>query len=238
MNQSTQKKKYKEFIQGKKVCFVGTGSFNIGSNLGKFIDSFDVVARTNNSIELVKQKAFQVDYGKKLNVLYINNQFKRNTPDLVNHSGLSSLDWLCTKSMSDDDFELYNYKVDTRSIGMVINRIMKTCRTSTMGNFLWQDILDCDPEIFFIFGVDFFANRKAKFDINDNYPEYYPGYLTPAIMDEGNRVNVGKIEDAHNFLENAKYTDFLRKQYKNFCMEKSIHDLLDGILAGKVNQRD
>jgi hypothetical protein len=107
-----------------------------------------------------------------------------------------------------------------------------------MGNFLWQDILDCKPEVLFIAGVDFFASKKKVFDIGDGYSEYVPGYLTPKIIKEADRVNIGKTEDSHNFLINARYTDFLRREYKNFCMSKTTHDLLDNILVGKATQRD
>ncbi len=55
-----------EFIKGKTVCFVGMSPCIVGKGLGKEIDSFDVVLRTNI---IPIPDDYQVDYGTKCDVL-------------------------------------------------------------------------------------------------------------------------------------------------------------------------
>lgn len=57
----------KNIFENKKVILVGPANNLIGTNLGKFIDSHDVVCRLNDSFIIAEEK--QKDYGRKCDVL-------------------------------------------------------------------------------------------------------------------------------------------------------------------------
>lgn len=70
---------YKEFLRDKKVIFVGPSPILEGSALGSFIDSFDVVVRTNNMLNtLINNPLLQKDYGSKTDILYVNVTYERD----------------------------------------------------------------------------------------------------------------------------------------------------------------
>lgn len=68
------KGKYGEFLKGKKVAVVGPSKHLLGSNLGKYIDSHDVVIRMKweNLLPLGHSwyAEYIVDIGSKTNVVY------------------------------------------------------------------------------------------------------------------------------------------------------------------------
>ena len=41
-----------------------------GKNKGEFIDTFDIVVRTNGAIFLMDNLDYQKDYGKRIDILY------------------------------------------------------------------------------------------------------------------------------------------------------------------------
>ncbi len=59
-----------EMLTGKRVALVGPASsaFNTGS--GSFIDSFDVVIRVNKSPYVVASSKFEIDIGKRTDILF------------------------------------------------------------------------------------------------------------------------------------------------------------------------
>ena len=59
---------YSEFLQGKTVALVASGSSLKGAGLGEYIDSFDVVARLNRALPISPKK--ENDIGKRTDVLY------------------------------------------------------------------------------------------------------------------------------------------------------------------------
>ena len=69
--------KYQKYIKGKKVILVGPAITLIGKKTGAFIDSHDVVIRTNGAFPVLNK--YQIDYGKKCDSLYINSLFARET---------------------------------------------------------------------------------------------------------------------------------------------------------------
>ena len=74
--------KFCEYIKNRRVCFVGASPILVDRKMGEFIDSFDVVVRTNGSSTLINDPSFVKDYGCKMDVLYTNNQFYREMSPL------------------------------------------------------------------------------------------------------------------------------------------------------------
>lgn len=228
---------FKRLIKGKRVVFVGACPNIKNKKLGDFIDSFDTVVRTNGSITLIENSAFQRDYGARIDILYTNNQFYREMRPLpLNEYRKKGVQVMCMKRIMKRD-ELYYPKVmPYRMLHEVIKAVARDLPTATMGAFIYTDILAKGPKEFHLMGVDFFASRKPKFE-HDCYKEYVDGYLPDKIRAQGNRINVGKNEDAHDFIGNAKYQWDLYQKYKGiFTMPQQSEDLLRGIVEGRIKQ--
>lgn len=221
---------YKKYIENKRVIFVGAWGGLKG--FGNIIDSYDIVVKSNGSINF-KTDEYYRNYGKRIDVLYVNNQFYRNMKPFPLKEW--NLKWLCMKTCSELDYESYSKQTNTRTLNEVMKDVNKECPSAAMGSYIYTDILRCNPKEFFLTGVDFFASKKKVFEY-DNYKEYLPGYLPEKIRVEGNKINIGKTEDGHNFLENAKYIYGLYLENENFKMMKETEELLKGIVNGKIQQ--
>jgi len=78
-----------KIINGKSVVVVGPSKHLVGKNLGKLIDTYDIVCRVN----YIKAKGYVKDYGKRCDLFFYNcatldiemmsDQFKQN-PDVAN----------------------------------------------------------------------------------------------------------------------------------------------------------
>lgn len=227
---------YQDYIKNKRVIFVGAAPIMIGIGEGPKIDSYDVVVRTNGSIWLIHQKDFQVDYGKRCDVLYTNNQFYREMRPLpVREFRQHGLKFLRMKTCRPSDFREYNHHVGTEIIRDAIHEVDKKISGATMGMYLIQDILNCNPESLMVTGIDFFISKKKVFE-HDNYREYYPGYLPDKIREQGNRINAGKVEDGHNLHDANKIMFDLFKQGA-IQFPQYIADLLKDIIDGNIKQQ-
>ena len=228
---------FSEYIKNKKVCFVGASPILRGRGMGEFIDKFDVVVRTNHSIELVNNVDFVRDYGRKTDVLYTNNQYYREMSPLPLGIYLKKgVKYLRMKTCKHKDLEHFNNTINTVIIKETMLEVNKYCPTSTMGAYIFTDLLKYNPKQLYITGVDFFASKKAIFEHN-NYQEYFPGYLPDKIRIQGNAINKGKTEDGHNFRGNAGYIYNLWKNNDNMEFPNFITNILLGIMEGKIKQQ-
>jgi hypothetical protein len=230
---------FKRLIKGKRVVFVGACPNLKNKKMGDLIDSFDTVVRTNGSITLIENAVFARDYGKRIDILYTNNQFYREMRPLpLNEYRRKGVQVMCMKRIMKRDELYYPKVIPYRMIHDTIRAVAKGLPSATMGAFIYTDILAKGPAELHIMGVDFFVSRKPKFE-HDCYREYVDGYLPDRIREQGNRINVGKKEDAHNFLGNAKYQFELFNQYKGIVqMPQQQWDLLHGIVEGRIKQGD
>jgi hypothetical protein len=225
------------YLEGKRVVFVGASPILQGRNLGAYIDDFDVVVRTNGSIDLIRDPLFQRDYGSKCHVLYTNNQFYREMRPFPDQEWRSrGVEWLCMKRCNTRDYVRFSSHLRARLIAETINQIKGDLPSAAMGVILAYDILLRRPKVFEMTGIDFFASRKKVFE-HDNYREYVPGYLPDKIRIQGNKINRGKTEDGHDFLGNARYFDRLRKKYSQLTFPPFVAEILDGILRGGICQK-
>lgn len=229
---------FNEYIKDKKVCFVGASPILLNKKMGDIIDSYDVVVRTNGSINLIEDKNFNIDYGKKIDVLYTNNQFYREmSPLKIDDYIAKGVKYLRMKTCHMKDHVFFNTKLNCRTIIETMNYVNKFNPSSTMGAYIFTDILKYNPKELYITGVDFFASKKKIFEHN-NYREYYPGYLPDKIRLQGNVINKGKKEDGHNFKGNAGYIYHLWKNNENMVFPDYIENILVGIIEGRIEQND
>ena len=228
---------YKSFIKGKRVAFVG-GCPNIkGMDKGADIDDFDIVIKTNGSVFFDSEEYYR-DYGKRIDVLYTNVQFAREMYPLpVVDFKREGIKWMCMKNCSATDRAQYSKYLNVRTIEHIIVDVRKVLPSANNGAHIFTDILRCEPAEFYITGLDFFASKRKAFKHN-NYQEYLPGYLPDKIRHQGNKINIGKNEDGHNFKDNAFYVWDLFIRHPNFKTDPFIHELLHSIIMGEVDQEN
>ena len=227
---------YNEFIKGKRIAFVGACPNIVGMNKGKDIDKYDIVIKTNGS-SLMESPEYYRDYGKRLDVLYANVQFSREMYPLpmikFKNKGIR---WVCFKTISDFDMELYGKDMNVRNIRDIIKAVHQQVPGALMGCFIFTDLIRFKPRELYITGVDFFASKKKVFE-HDNYQEYLNDYLPPNIRAQGNAINVGKSDDGHNMIENTKYIYNLFQKYPNMKTDDFIYKLMEDIVNGKRIQK-
>lgn len=223
--------KYREYIKGKRVVFVGACPNLIGKETGKDIDNFDIIVRSNGSFEI--QEKYKQDYGSRTDVLYCNVQYAREMHPLpVVRYVQNGIDFLCCKTLSHDKEEKYNKIIPTRTIKHVIQRVHKQVSGALMGVFIIEDILECKPKELHLTGIDFFESKKKVFE-HDNYQEYLDGYLPPKIREQGNVINKGKKEDGHNQYTNTLY---IYKLWEKGLV--TMPDFIQDIMKGIINEKN
>ena len=165
----TNQQKYAELIRGKRVVFVGACPNITGMELGKFIDDFDLVVKSNGSVLMQTDKEYQKDYGSRTDILYCNNQFQREMKpfDLKFMRG-QGVQYLNFKNIGDPWKTEYNKTMVVRDISKIVRHVQRGCRSAAYGPMIYVDLLQFRPAELFITGVDFFASKKAKFE-HDNY---------------------------------------------------------------------
>jgi hypothetical protein len=200
-NTSEVHKEYSKYISGKRVIFVGPASNMIGRGLGKWIDSFDVVIRTNHFPVLMKEnKSLAIDYGKKCHVLYTNMQYyHKMRPYPIDIYKSIGIKWLCMRQCKDVDYRMYHRNFKVRVIWKSDKQIKKFIKVPLMGNVIIYDVSECIPGELAVVGIDFYKSS------GDNYSAYVPGYISKQIQKENEKLKLGQGV-GHNPVENARYT--------------------------------
>lgn len=228
---------YKNFLKGKRVIFVGPGPMLKGSGKGSWIDSFDVVIRTNNFINLLDSPEIRKDYGSKCHVLYVNRQFYRECKpfpieDWVKKRGL---EWICIKHARGKDKQEWRKNIKVREVKATISSLIRECPSVLMGSVLIYETCEAEYETFFIEGIDFNLSRPKVF-VPDRYPEYVPGYLPARIVAQGNVLNSVRGTDGHDVISNTKIIHRLWKEGKFHLPEETV-ELMLGAIEGRYAQR-
>jgi len=199
---------FKKYIENKRVIFVGPAQSIVKKTKGKFINSFEAVARTNGAIFLLDNRNYQLDYGSKCTILYTNVQFHRESgpftdEQLMDWKRKYNLQFLCMKTCSQIHFDRYNKIICTRTIGDVIGELHKQIQGALMGPILLTDLANHNPKRLYFTGMDFYINKPDMF-IPGDYREYFPGYMPDKIVKKADIANIGRV-DPHDQYSNAKY---------------------------------
>ena len=196
---------YLDLIQGKRVIFVGPAPLMIDKELGEWIDSFDVIARSNGAILLLDDSNYRKDYGSRCDVLYTNVQFVREVKDWDIDKWVNQwkIKFICSKAGANKISKRCNDKVGVRSVLNVIRKIESKVKGLLMGPIILQDLLDHHPADLWFTGMDFYISKSDTFKPG-GYEEYYPGYLPPVITKKADVDNIGRI-DPHDYYSNTRY---------------------------------
>ena len=218
---------FKEYIEGKKVIFVGPARNLMNRNLGEWIDEFDVVVRTNGS-KVLNQKLWK-DYGKKTNICYFNVQHLREEhPFPILEMRSCGTKHIVFKSCSKEIRSFYEKHFNVRDVSKLIHVMHKQIDGLLMGPIILTDLLQFKPRELFITGIDCYVTKPPVF-IPGDYREYYPGYLGEKIETKANIANIGRVDPHLKKKDNTQYIKDLINSNKvkthNFVL-KSIETAL------------
>lgn len=194
-------KDYFNYITGKRIIFVGPAPNMIGRKLGEWIDSFDVIIRTNHFPVLMKEnKSLAIDYGKKCHVLYTNMQYyHRMRPYPLEEYKNIGIKWLCMRQCKDVDYRFLHRNIKIRVIWKSDKQVKKFLKVPLMGNVIIYDVSECIPAELVVVGIDFYKSA------GENYSAYVPGYILKPIQKENEKLKLGQGV-GHDPVDNARYT--------------------------------
>jgi hypothetical protein len=225
--------KYKRFISNKKVCFVGPSSLHIGTACGDFIDSFDVVVKTNMAVTLDTPEYFH-DFGRRCDVLYLNNlcfrlMWGNDFKTVLNTRGVK---WVCCKS----DYQARYIKgFHVHGLSRNKKKVNRICPNAVMGAYILFDLLDAGAKEIFVTGIDFFSARKKKFD--GSWAEYTPGYMSGKIESRIHESFIRRGKDYHDMYDSTKYMSKLAQDSKRIKFDDYVDERRKKILQRELVQK-
>lgn len=212
---------YANLFRGKRVIFVGPSPIMKGRKMGEFIESFDVIIRTNNMMNtLLDNPLLYEDYGRRTDVLYVNVTYER---DAFKEWRLR--EWkeeglqVISKLMHHPPREAPLFP--WRGIPNRLPQIPPP--TLFIGTRLIHEILQYDYKEFYITGIDAYADIPDTLDGKNE--EYVEGYLPDFTVRQRAR-RIGGPVSLHN-----KYRDY--RLVLDFIKDKE-HVTLDPVCLRKI----
>lgn len=210
MTSDVNRKKYREFFEGKRVVFAGPGSIMKGRGLGGWIDSFDIVVRTNNlPVVIDENKKLSEDIGSRTDVLYMNHQYYKSTYPLpFELYKRLELKWLCMKRCKPIDFRVLRKICSVRLFRRESVYLSKYIDVPLTGMVIAYDILKNDPAELCFTGIDFYLDACLK-SIRGDDPKTYQSYIDESyisdnVKKENKRRGIGEGK-GHDVIPNAAY---------------------------------
>ena len=210
-----------ELIKNKSVVFVGASPNLLGLDQGKFIDSFDVVVRTNDLPTILKN--YEKDYGTKTDIVYFNYQYhEKNKPLDAKFYKDIGVKYLCFKRIASSLVEEYSKFVNCRRTPLGLGFLRSIVKNPLAGVIILRDLLSFKPKNIYVTGIDFFLKEKS----------YLLGYTTSLYP---NSENI-KSAKGHDRKTNTEYIYNLWKENK-IEMPDFIKEIMLEIVNGngKIN---
>jgi len=204
----------REVYNNKNVIFVGPSPniINNGDEFGNYIDSFDVVIRSNGGLKL--SKTYPNIFGIKTNVIFLNNPFisapefnikeYMNVPYIYTYKKINSNNYCKNIIININELE--------KKISNVIN-INEPMRPFG-GMFIVAEVLKYDPKEFFIVGVSNYDGNEKHFS------NYLPSTIKPEKVmsrQKSYHINANKYQKEY-FYELLRRDKIKMDEYsiKNF----------------------
>lgn len=199
---------YGDYLRGKRVVFVGPSPILSGMRLGVEIESFDVVVKTGPAA-LIDSEDYFVDYGRRIDVLYMNGTFCRSISippvEKFKARGIKYI-----RSRIDNEAQLVTLRksFDVDLIPYELVNAIFSDSLALMGTIAAVEILQYAPTEFHMTGVDFNTSRGTLDCINlpkaGDYKEYVPGYISGMVLESMESLRRQGIKDAHNHINDAQ----------------------------------
>ncbi len=189
------------FLKGKKVALIGPAPTLEGSNLGSYIDSFDIVCRINHSL-LIPEDLIK-DYGLECEILFHNCN-----PHTVFHHLLNDLDeytppYLCCVGKKNTplfnreksfelfvDYPTHFYHAGDRFFEELTKTIGHTSPDTGIGAMAM--LVSSEIESLFIGGFSFYRTERP----------YYNGHIDTGVVSK--YAQVGQIDYFKKIYEENK----------------------------------
>lgn len=198
----------------KRVCIIGPAPNLINSNLGNFIDSYDIVCRINSSY-IIKDNLIK-DYGKKCDILlsscnltlcsaikknikYLNNCKMIINPTKTYHTGEKKEAEYFIKKATNNKIKFL--QIDEKWYLKKIKKF-KNLNTGLLSIFY---LLEQNPKELFIAGFSFYEKKNIEDNYIFNHKKTY----------ENNPKNLPNCKNG-KLLEGDK-TKILKTKYLNNC---------------------
>lgn len=188
---------FQKFINGKRVVFVGPAKTLVGKNQGSFIDSFDVIIRTNGSFPV--SQTLHKDYGSRCDVLYTNQLYERKTR--MNPQDFRNVSFIVLKTDNHaTQYRFKNAKTRTRLATHDFIRVQRDLKFPLlMGTFIVEDIIAAKPKELYLTGMTCYKEG----------PEYINNYLPKDVsVDELEKTRI----KSHNQPAQDRH---LKQRWKN-----------------------
>lgn len=197
--QTAQIADYFDFINNKKIIIVGPSPNILEKGYGEYIDSFDVVIRTNGGFPVNPE--LQNDYGSRCDVIYINSHF----------TSFHLLERIEDYIKNDVKFVLYkdNKRLKTQEIQSLENLKLSFIRWENhysnilTGIYIIFNLIQLKVKEITITGMDFYETQ-------DSDGAYIPGYRPDTIKSE----RYGKYSVNHDIEFNKNEFNKFSKQIK------------------------
>lgn len=187
---------YDNFINDKRVIVVGPATTLQNTKSKSFIDSFDVVVKTNGMWNIAPE--YIEDYGDRCDIVYFNIQYIRDVA--INPIALKSrgIKYVCLK-WYDGNLETLNKVIPFRIIPNKIDFPFK--KSPLMGSLLLNDLLSFSPKSIHLTGMDFYTNSEPYIQayqlpiVNELIKKTWAPYLIKIQNDEPAASAVHHIND-------------------------------------------
>lgn len=160
-------KKFTSLIKNRSVIYVGPSPILEGRSMGKFIDSFDVVVRSNNMYK-VPRKLWK-DYGKKCDIVFfIDNYLKRE--ECLDIDFINKKEMIVISKKTIDQID-HNLTVDPSEIRSKLKN-----KNILTGLYTIEKLLEKKPKFLHVTGIDFYLNEKmhvTSYTTSDTLKEIY-----------------------------------------------------------------
>ena len=198
-------------INNKRVVIVGPAGYLSELKLGKHIDSYDVVVKINNMLNLTDV----INYGKKIDILATNLQFIREnklTDKLLLDKGVK---YIISKKIFD-----VNTKIKFSLFTKIFSDVFKSY-SPLSGIYAINEILLNKPKELRILGFDFYTSKKR----------YADNYRSNKINLIGwNMTSTDKGSDPpHNIYGDLKYLIDLIDNNKNITIDSVLKNIIKNV---------
>ncbi len=218
---------YNEFLRDKSIIFVGPAPILKGKKLGEFIDSFDLVVRTNNMMNtLLFNPELKEDYGTKNNILYVNVTYERDAykewnPEEWKEMGIE----IVCKAMNKRPKIHFPFKWRHTS-----RKPKLPSPTLFLGTTLIHDLLSFDIKSLYVTGIDAYESIPDLLDGKNE--EYVPGYL-PKFTFNQRKNRLGKPVSLHDKYRDTKVILEMEEGDPRFTIDPVCKKKMEKVVYGK-----
>ncbi len=184
---------FKNIVKNKKVILVGPAPNILGKKYGEFIDSHDIIIRTNGGYPISDNLI--EDYGRKTDILFINNKFIKKFYEInIDFYKKSNILLICHKCEISKELKLPNIKYELwGKVDIALYNTINLC-----GFVILKKLLQSNVTKINITGMDFYKNKNNV---------YIPNYIPDNSFSlQGNFY-------IHNTIEQTKIIKQLIKQH-------------------------